>query len=140
MLVASVIADGKQDDGAIEANLVQQRQIGGLGGDQHARRAIRHRQPGRGAGKPEDHRLGQELAQHPRAAGAERRAQRQFRLPADARASSRLATLTHATSSTNPTAPSSISSGAAPSPTIRSISAIDVSVSPSLVSGNVVCS
>ena len=76
--------------------------------------------PSRAADDAEHDRLGEQLAQQPAAAGAERGANGQLACRADARASSRLATFAQATSSTKPTAPSSTSSGSRTSPSIVS--------------------
>ena len=79
-LVASAIANVNDDHGAVHADLVEARDIRGLRGDERPGREVRDREPGRGAGRTEDDRLGEELAQQPDAAGAERRANGQLRL------------------------------------------------------------
>ena len=79
-LVASAIANVNETTAALTPTSSEARKVRGLHGDERPRGEVGDREPGHGAGRTEDDRLREELAQQADAAGAERRANGQFRL------------------------------------------------------------
>jgi hypothetical protein len=121
---------GEGEGASVDGDVLHPGQAIGGEGEQRAHAPLCDQHPQRASQQRQQDALGEQLAHDAAAAGAQRRPHGDLLARAVARASSRLATLAHAMSRRNPTAPSNVKSTGRASPTRASSSGLSLTPQP----------